>query len=424
MTEKLNKSTLFLAPFLLYFFISKEFIGVRLFMTKYSHDLLMMSIMAVIFIFYGFIIVRRRMAPPEPLRLSNYEKVFICLLLLWILLFIVHEILIGDKLRSIKYAMFMAALIFLRVYKTVNFPFIARFYIFFVCAVFLAAISGLALVFITKADPSSFAPLSAMYSVLNRPEKYVNPFGLGLITPDAKISYGPFFFYRVISFTTEAKFAAMLVLVMMVNVCIFLRGRLRSILLLISLVILIFVHSYAGLATLLLAAIFFILIRKFDLNPAIMTFFLLIMPAVIHVSTSVIYDRFYKADNYFMKRIYSVTMQAGGAEKKQKLRVMSSNTWIGITNPDHKQRVDYGRIGFLLKWLLFIVYSIFCFDLVNKVKSGLQKFAVILAIVSYYMFWLYFLSEFITPLAVLLMLTTFFLAQDKRLINDGALINN
>ena len=408
MKSLVNQRTMLLAPLLLYFFVSKEFIGIRLLMTKHSHDLLMMFIVAVILIVCSPDIIQSKKRKTLLSRLDPLERKYYYLLIIWIVFFIFHEVVIGDNLRSLKYSIFMMMLIFLWLNKAVNFQFIARLYIGFVTIMFFMGIFGLFLIFYMGIDLSELTSVTGMRTNLNRVATYVNPFGLGLIRPDSEAVYGSFKFYRVNSYSTEAKYASMLLLVSIVSIGAFVRHKLnRNILLLISVIALFFVHSYAGIATLLIAYCLYLINRKFRISPIIQTLFLLSMVLIIHSTSIIIYNKYRHIDNYFVKRMHSVAIEGGGPERERRITLKSSRTLIGTFNPPvGGQRVDYGILGFLLKWTLFSVFSCLCFRAVHQLNSKSHQFALILAAVSYYMFWLYFLSEFITPLAVLLMLST------------------
>jgi hypothetical protein len=423
MKSLVNQRTMLLAPLLLYFFVSKEFIGIRLFMTKHSHDLLMMFIVVVILIVCSPDIIQSKKRKLSLSRLDPLERKYYYLLIIYIIFLIVHEVVIGDRLRSIKYSIFMMILIWIWLNKAVNIAFIARLYICFVTILFLMGLFGLFLTFYMGIDLPELPPVIAMETTFNRKTLYVNPFGLGLLRPWSKVFYGDFIFPRVNSYTPEAKYAVTLVLVLMVNIIAFVRHRLiRNVLLLFSVVTLFFVHSYTGFATLLLAYCLYLINTKCRVSPKIQTLFLLSMAWIIIGSTWLMHDKYPHVDNYFMNRIRSGAFISGSQVTKPSVTMIIPRSLIG-TSGDSRLKVDYGILGFFLKWALFSVYACLCFKFVHKTNSKSHQFALILAVVSYYMFWMYFLNEFITPSAVLLILSTFSMVDNIHLKENLPSVN-
>ncbi len=397
---------LFFLPVFLYFFINKEFIGVRLFINESVHTTLLSLIMYFILCTYLVRVLFDKNYFSTNFQIKEFNY-FTVLLFLWGIYLLFFGALNGQIVTSAKYFINIIILCLIINYKSKDLISVGNFYyILFSTLLFLLVLQSLIYLLFPEILSESSTVMAVKDNLQRYDSSYRNPLGFGFTRfPSGLVSYGKFEFYRQISYTTEPKYAAVLSITLIIIATIYKkRDFIFYLLLVINFISLLFIHSFAGIGIVIIAFIIFktnelIKIKSSYLISGFLFFNIILMALITYVLESLSIAKFALA------RIAGhQSSWYGGGEAS------TSTLLLGVYRFDVISRI--------FEWLLFSLFIHISIKYMKNIKSHLTKFSIFLTITSYYVFWMNFLPEPITPILILLISSTFFLLKKENKISN------
>ena len=394
---------LFFVPILLYFFINKEFVGIRVLMDQKDHSFGLSILLYLLFMTYFIRLLfnKRDLFSIKTLIGPNY---FSILLFIWALYMIFFGISNGQVSTASKYVLTM--LIFAMI---INFSpkdiILAGKYFNFIFSIFsLFLVIQFILIFLFPDYVSETEIIYAVKENLKRSDSsYRIPFGLGFIRyPAGMVSYGDFNFFRQFSFTVEPKYAAVINIALIISLIAFKKKDIIFKPLIISSFLGMFIiHSFAGIGTILVSYVLYKIYNYFKFKPLHLILFFMFFNILLSGFINYILV-FLPSNSFALARILGhQTSWYGGSDG-----VYVLNLILGIFR--------FGIIGRIIEWIIFSFFISFSIKNMKYMNSSLQRFSVFLAISSYYVFWMNFLPEPITPLLIFIILSIFCIINQEK----------
>lgn len=387
------------APILIYFFISKEFVGLRLLLNPSQHNALISFIMYFIIISYfiKYYFDRKNYLSKQSFHIKYSFNI---ILILWGAFTLSYGILFSTVSISTKYFLNILILLLIINYDIFDFNKIGKVFGIIILFLFLLIVFQ---AFLMKLfGPNSIANLDIIYAVQEKlfrtDSAYYNPYYMGFVRHAGLVEYGDFSFYRHLSYTTEPKYASALCIGLMISIIIYIKNYiLVRALLFISIVSLLLIHSYAGLATFIIALGLLVFSNFIIKKPYILFFLFLSFNYLVAIFIQFILDNL-SIPVFAIDRIYSFNRGSDLASFQ-----------INFESIFGTNRLQ-GTIGRFFEWLVFFWYYRISIFHMKYIYDNLSRFAILLGISSYYVFWLSgLLPELITPLLIFIIISTIFL---------------
>jgi hypothetical protein len=396
-------------PIIAYYFINKEFIGLRLFFPVEEHKILLIAISFFVGVYV--LLMKVNNGHLFYIKIEKIWKYFILMLLIWIFSLFFHEIIVGNSGISLKHSFYMSILLLILTKSKVNINSIMKLIIgFSIILVFMGIIQNFIIIIVYDNDLSSFEIWSSVRENFSRDEAdYKNPFLLGLLRDTANVSYSSFEFKRVLLYTEEPKYASAWISVMIVVSYIFIKNvKLKYSLVIIFLLSLVAIHSFASFGVLLLSITAFTFRRIIYLFPRIYCALFVVMTPLLH---SILYLlKEIVLPTYVQHRIMSGLARAGKNSEIWNIYNAGHSGWLG------GMASVYDIANTLIQWSVFLIFSYICVDIARSTRNKFTELMAFFIIYVYFVFWIFVLPEQFTPLLSLLIISTHYLWQSQRLV--------
>jgi hypothetical protein len=398
----------FIYPIIAYYFINKEFIGLRMHFTVDEHRLILITISSFVVIY--LIILKANYGRYE-LKIEKDWRIFIQFVMIWIVYLFFHEIIVGNQGISMKHSIYLFVLLLVITKNKLRIGYIAKILIVFsLILVFMAIIQNIIIIIFYENELNSFEPLMSIRENILRTEvDYKNPFSLGLLRDTNNVNYLGFEFKRVLLFSTEPKYTSALISVMIIVSFIFIKNiHVKYSVILILLLSLIPVHSYAAFSTIIFAIISFVFRKMIYLFPKIYTgTFVILTPllySILHLLKNI------ELPPYLHNRIISGVSRSPGQSELWSIYNEGYSSILGGSS------LVYGFANIILQWCVFLTFCYICVNLAKSAKNKSTELLVFFIIYLYFVFWVFVLPEQVTPLLTLLIMSTHHLWQNQRML--------
>ena len=215
------------------------------------------------------------------------------------------------------------------------------------------------------------------------------------------VSYGDFNFFRQFSFTAEPKYAAVINIALIISLTAFKKKDIIFKPLIISSFLGIFIiHSFAGMGTILLSYLLYKIHNYFKFKQLHLILFFIFFNILLSGFINYILA-FLPSNSFALARILGHQTSWYGYEGATIFGLI-----LGIFR--------FGMVGRIIEWIIFSLFVAFSIKNMKYMNNSLQRFSVFLAICSYYVFWMNFLPEPITPLLIFIILSIFCIINEEK----------